>query len=107
MTLSNHSPQMQESGHLTSSSGEGPTGWRRAITEACEGEFAWQARKFIDKLDEHQRRYPAFKPERVAERFLLADPKKRGWYCYQPISIHTRAIHKLASLQSLARNEHL
>lgn len=81
--------------------------WRSAIREACTGDLAWQGRKFIGKLDEHQRRYPAFKPERVAAKFLLASPKYRGWYCYQPISIHTKAIHKHRSLRSLARNEHL
>lgn len=79
--------------------------WRSAIREACTGEHAWQAGKFIAKLDEHQRRHPAFKPERVAAAFLLASPKTRGWYCYRPTSDFTKSIHKRRSFASFAASQ--
>lgn len=81
--------------------------WRGAIQDACKGEYEWQGRMFIQRLEDHQRKYPAFIPERVANMFLDAPPKVRGWYCYQPISKFTKSIHKAASIASLARNEHL
>ena len=79
--------------------------WRGAIRDECAGEKEWQARKFIAKLDEHKRRYPAFFPERVAAAFLRADQKTRGWYCYQPISEFTKSIHKHRSFRSFAASQ--
>jgi hypothetical protein len=78
--------------------------WRAAIQQACAGQEGWQAHKFISKLDEHAARHPAFKPERVAAIFLRASPKVRGWYCYQPISMHTQSIARQRSWQSFARS---
>jgi hypothetical protein len=79
--------------------------WRSAILQACYGDKAWQARKFIEKLEEHKRRYPGFMPQRVAAMFLRADPKTRGWYCYQPVSSFTKSIHKARSFRSFAASQ--
>lgn len=54
---------------------------------------------------EHLRKYPTFKPERVAEMFVDAPPKTRGYYCYQPISMFTKRIHKANSFRSLCNSQ--
>jgi len=79
--------------------------WRAAIVDACEPQDFWMAQKFTMKLDEHQKRYPAFKAERVARMFIDAPPRVRAAYCYQPIASFTKTIHRLAKWSSQAANE--
>lgn len=65
----------------------------------------WVAQKFIAKLDEHKRRYPAFKEERVAEMFVRAELKYKKYYCYKPIKSFTKVIHFCNSIASQAAGE--
>lgn len=76
--------------------------WEQAILDAVAVQDAWMAHKFTAKLNEHKRKYPAFKPERVAEMFIKVPPKVRAAYCYQPIQSFTKVIHKAASTRSQA-----
>ena len=77
--------------------------WERAIIDATEGD--WTGYKFIGKLREHKQKYPTFQEDRVAEMFLSAEPKTRAYYCYQPVSMFTKSIHKSASYRSLADSQ--
>ena len=80
--------------------------WQCAIVDACsEPSEAWMAAKFIGNLRDHAHRYPAFKPERVADMFLDAPPKTRAWMCYQPVSKFTKSIHKANSFRSFAASQ--
>ena len=80
--------------------------WEGAIVEAVgPPPDCWMAYKFIDKLKEHKRKYPAFMPERVAVMFIAAPPKTRAFYCYQPIKTFTKSIHKAASTRSQAMGQ--
>lgn len=79
--------------------------WEQAILDAVAVQDAWMAYKFMAKLNEHKRKYPAFKPDRVARIFIDAPPKVRAAYCYRPISEFTKSIHKAASLRSLAMSQ--
>ena len=82
------------------------TKWESAIWDAVDAPSdKWMARKFIANLHEHLRKYPTFKPERVAEMFVDAPPKTRGYYCYQPISMFTKRIHKANSFRSLCNSQ--
>ena len=80
-------------------------GWEDAIVAACEGGHAWIPRKFIQRLRDHQERYPAFKPERVAEMFIAESPKVRASYCYRDISEFTKSIRKANSFRSLCDSQ--
>ena len=75
------------------------------IWNSVPEEEKWMARKFIANLDEHKRRHPNFKEERVAEIFVLAPSKYRKWYCYRPIKEFTKSIQFANRMSSLARNE--
>lgn len=79
--------------------------WIDAIWEACEPADKWMARKFVTNLLDHKRKYPNFIPERVAEMFIAAPLKTRGYYCYQPVSTFTKSIHKRNSFASFARSQ--
>ena len=80
--------------------------WEGAIVEAVgPPPDCWMAYKFIDKLKEHKRKYPAFMPERVAVMFINAPKKTRAFYCYQPIKAFTKSIHKAASFRSLCNSQ--
>lgn len=80
--------------------------WESAIVEAVgPPPDYWMAYKFIDKLKEHKRKYPAFIPERVAVIFIAAPQKIRAYYCYRPISAFTKSIHKAAAIRSQAMGQ--
>ena len=81
--------------------------WEWLIVRVCEKpEERWMAQRFIHKLREHKRRYPAFIEERVAEVFAAEqNPKIRSYYCFQPVTYFTKRIHKGNSLRSLAASQ--
>jgi len=77
----------------------------QSIWNSVDESDKWVARKFIANMDEHKRRHPAFKEERVAAIFIEAELKYKKAYAYQPISKFTKSIHKLASLRSQAAGQ--
>lgn len=78
--------------------------WEGAILDSV-GADLWMADKFIGKLKEHKRKFPAFIPERVASIFIDAPAKYKAFYCYRPIKEFTKSIHKAASLRSQAMGQ--
>ncbi len=77
-----------------------------AIWQSVESEpDKWCAGKFIAALDEHKRRYPAFKEERVAEMFISAPLKYKMAYAYKPIKSFTKTIHRVNSWSSQAAGQ--
>lgn len=81
--------------------------WRQAVEDACKQDGQeWVARKFLANLDEHKRKHPAFKPERVADVFLRASSARmRAYYAYRPVAEFTKSIHKANSIRSLAAGQ--
>lgn len=82
-----------------------PPTWQTAIEAACSPADQWMARRFIDKLVEHKRLFPAFKASRVAEIFIGATPKQRARYCYLPIESFTKSIRFANKMRSLADSQ--
>ena len=74
--------------------------WEWAIVKSCEAaDERWMAQRFILKLRDHKKRYPAFIEWRVAEIFFSEpNPKIRSFYCFQPVSHFTQKIHKGKSI---------
>lgn len=78
--------------------------WEWSIVKSCEPpDERWMAKRFIEKLREHKRRYPAFIEARVAEIFCSATTAKvRAFYCFQPMKHFTKHIHKKVSIFGLS-----
>ena len=74
--------------------------WEWAIVKSCEApEERWMAQRFIVKLRDHKKRYPAFIEWRVAEIFFSEpNPRIRSFYCFQPVAHFTKKIHKGKSI---------
>ena len=66
----------------------------------------WAGKKFIIKLREHKRRYPAFIPERVAEIFCGAQTEnEKIRVLAMDIKQHTKSIHKSISFSRFASSQ--
>ena len=98
--------QVMDIGYLSNTEQQ-TDAWEDKIVNSCtDPNQYWMSHQFIRNLREHKRKYPAFKPERVAEIFIYeTSAKTRAWYCYRPISYFTKSIQKANSFRSFAASQ--
>jgi hypothetical protein len=66
--------------------------WKHLIYKSTD--VSWKAKKLIDNLVAHKRKYPEFIVERIAEYFSEQSPKYQGALAYADIAKLNQELRK-------------